>query len=475
MYQPRIRKLDARLVVYLVHLMVPALLLGDLGWAWLSGYFSGGSVRGPEWLAAGAAAWLIAGLGALSMSRDRQKLLRKMTHPLLSFYTTLVMLMVAELAIGAFMSRTQDRRIFPRPPRSKTVVLADSRTTPGCNGRKVFSVNDVGLRGPSLPAAENRYRIVAAGGSTTECFFLDDTEEWPHLLMNEMNSRQTRRHVWVGNGGFSGHTTVHTLALLKTVPVLGKADMLIFLAGINDLQATLESEGKASERDLESAAQGFFSPTPIWRKPGHHAPLYLRSKIYQIIHSLVAPTAITGSWYGRSREVRAKAQKVPLPDLEVGLAEYQNRIVRIARECQARRSRCVFLTQPTMWRENLTADEEKLLWMGWIGPMQNPTGYVPAAQLAKAMDLYNQRLIETCGLRGLDCYDLASVVPKDTSALFDDCHFNEQGARIVADRLSQYLLSRPPFVAGTDPIARVGTGAGGPVLSLPHKRLEAAR
>jgi hypothetical protein len=90
------------------------------------------------------------------------------------------------------------------------------------------------------------------------------------------------------------------------------------------------------------------------------------------------------------------------------------------------------------------------------------------------MDLYNRRLIETCGQSGLDCYDLASVVPKDTSALFDDCHFNEQGARIVADRLSQYLLSRSPF-AGTDPIARVGGGARGPVLPLPLKRHEAAR
>lgn len=39
MYQPRIQKLDARLVFYLVHLMAPALLLGDLAWAWLSGYF----------------------------------------------------------------------------------------------------------------------------------------------------------------------------------------------------------------------------------------------------------------------------------------------------------------------------------------------------------------------------------------------------------------------------------------------------
>jgi hypothetical protein len=125
MYQPRIQKLDARLVFYLVHLMAPALLLGDLAWAWLSGYFSGGSGRSQEWLAAGAAAWLIAGLGALSMSRDRRKLLRKMTNPLLSFYTTLVMLMVAELAVGAFVSTTEDRRIFLRPPRSKTTVLAD--------------------------------------------------------------------------------------------------------------------------------------------------------------------------------------------------------------------------------------------------------------------------------------------------------------------------------------------------------------
>jgi lysophospholipase L1-like esterase len=67
--------------------------------------------------------------------------------------------------------------------------------------------------------------------------------------------------------------------------------------------------------------------------------------------------------------------------------------------------------------------------------------------MAKAMEMYNRTLLDFCRQSGLECYDLASHIPKDTSAFFDEVHFNEAGARLVAQNLKQYLLSRPPFHA----------------------------
>jgi hypothetical protein len=61
------------------------------------------------------------------------------------------------------------------------------------------------------------------------------------------------------------------------------------------------------------------------------------------------------------------------------------------------------------------------------------------------MALYNQRLLEVCRSRDIDCIDLASFVARDTTTFYDDCHFNEAGAEKVADIIASHILTLPPF------------------------------
>jgi hypothetical protein len=80
----------------------------------------------------------------------------------------------------------------------------------------------------------------------------------------------------------------------------------------------------------------------------------------------------------------------------------------------------------------------------------------------------------------LECYDLASVVPKSTASFYDDVHFNEEGARVVAAHLVDYLLSEPPFAQTSEsamtmrhlvPVHGYGSlclaGVGGLLVYLP--------
>ncbi len=98
------------------------------------------------------------------------------------------------------------------------------------------------------------------------------------------------------------------------------------------------------------------------------------------------------------------------------------------------------------WRPNLSEPEQRLLWLGWVGPMEKPKGYVMPADARVAIDRYNEALMAICSERHLECYDLASAIPRDTSAFFDDCHFNRAGARTVAllvSRRISAMLSKP--------------------------------
>ena len=111
----------------------------------------------------------------------------------------------------------------------------------------------------------------------------------------------------------------------------------------------------------------------------------------------------------------------------------------------------MFVTQPTIWRSGLQPEVEKLLLFGWVGPKTQPKGYVSASELKRGMDSYNQVMLDLCKEHHLECYDLAAVLPKEPSVYYDDAHFTENGARLVASALSRYLLSRPPFNATSRP------------------------
>jgi hypothetical protein len=52
---------------------------------------------------------------------------------------------------------------------------------------------------------------------------------------------------------------------------------------------------------------------------------------------------------------------------------------------------------------------------------------------------FNAETLAICADRGLSCFDLAAVLPSDTTIFYDDVHFNEQGARAVAAALTPLL------------------------------------
>jgi len=105
----------------------------------------------------------------------------------------------------------------------------------------------------------------------------------------------------------------------------------------------------------------------------------------------------------------------------------------------------VLVTPPAIWRADLPAELDALLWMGGVGDFQRAEGgadfYTPAA-LAQGLERYAATLLDVCRDEGIACIDLARGFPQDTSAFYDDVHFNEPGARIVAVRLAAELAPR---------------------------------
>ena len=236
------------------------------------------------------------------------------------------------------------------------------------------------------------------------------------------------------------------------------------LVGINDLQPALSMEGASTQELLELNAVEFIRNVQNGGKRQRPSrPYFKRTELFEllkrssagIIDDLAPASVLTqfgfgpGSYFTIKRNQRASFDMVPPPDLTIGLQEYRQRLVLLVDECGIREIRCLFLTQPSMWRADLPEYERSLLWFGWVNRVDEPVGYLSVSDLAIAMDRYNQTLLDLCVDEGLECFDLAAVVPKDVTGFFDDVHFNESGSRIVADAVSAYLLSTPPFSNST--------------------------
>jgi len=432
----------ALLCAYLVHLLLPLTFLVDSLQAARRG--EAGTVE--KVVIAVGAMWVLVGLGALAFTGDRRALLARVSRPLVAVYTLFFCVGLVEFGIRTGVRHFDRAPLFFKPG-SRMVFDLTPWQMIGVSSTVTFSVNALGLRGPLPPrGCRHLYKIIAVGGSTTECATLDDTQEWPHLLMQLMNSRRTQYFTWVNNAGVSGLTTVDHLSCLRRLPILSEVDLLVFLIGVNDLEATLEYGGTTTQKVLERKAELFaeHAPDGVMAAGGFFRHLWLypmtRTALLNLVSSLKRSRV-------REPQRRSAGPILPLPDLHVGLQEYAQRVGDLGRECRIRKLRCVFLTQPTIWRADLSRGEKDLLWFGKVGRHGRVLGYASAGDLARAMNAYNQTLLSVCGEDHLECYDLAAFIPKDTSAFYDDVHFNIGGARMVAQFLATRLLSAPPFRA----------------------------
>jgi lysophospholipase L1-like esterase len=380
----------------------------------------------------------------------------------------LVLLVIGSTAVGLLAGEAALRMTLPqeqyylRPPGAVTVFRPTERVMPGVSGDARYQTNRWGLRGDELEP-RHRYRILAIGASTTECLYLDQSETWTELLQDALN-RRLGGAAWVGNGGYSGHTTRHHLMAIEHLPLdRMEIDAVVLLPGVNDFTRRLARDAQYDPGFMArpDAAQILLHETfvgaPRW-KPGDAA--YKRTAIWRVLSSVrrqltrreaeVQDQAgeVYQAW--RANRQAASDMRDVLPDLESGLEEYSRNILKFVDTARQRGVRVILMTQPAMWRAGLPDSLQRLLWMGGVGRYQDSPGlpYYSAPALADGLDQYNRALVDVCRVRQVECLDLAAALEKDDSTFYDDVHFNENGARRVAQALTAFLLQRPPLTAG---------------------------
>ncbi len=371
-------------------------------------------------------------------------------------------LILSEFVVGIWFPPGAEDRYYAWQPRLAAVFKPDPAILPGTTTPSHFSISSQGIRGDEFSTAQT-YRILAIGGSTTECLYLDDLKTWTHLLQVGLNAA-VARNVWVGNVGKSGMDTRHHILYMQyLLPQLPRIDAVVMLVGVNDLwHFALDTTPEKTTEQVE-LSRAFWQTPPA--DPLNES-FYKKTTLWHL------GRLIRNAWDQRQQPVRGFAQDAEgrifaelkerrrhaaeftddLPDLAPSLDLYARNLNTLVDLAQARSVRLIFVTQPSMWDPQVTQPDNDLLWSGArenLGDVNSPAGhpdrYYSVRALDRAMARYNDAVLDVCRARGVECVDLARIMPRNSTVFYDDVHFNENGASMVANILSDYLSRRAPF------------------------------
>jgi len=349
---------------------------------------------------------------------------------------------------------------------------------PGIQGQSVFKINSQGIRGREFSSDEDEYRILAIGGSTTQCGYLDEKEAWPSYLEGILGTTVDNQGVWVGNIGKAGKKSRdHYLQLKHLVPQYRSIDAVIMLVGVNDLISSLKQgdhyvlpeaiNTPTAQSDQirsafmitpggphESAPQGFpwFKKTAIWQLARRAKDAVILSTTSHLAQDPFGENLV--AW----RKARQNSQKISnLPDMRYRLIEYRRTLSAIAELSEKLSIRLIFATQPALWKEKPGQEEESSMWLGGVGEFRSKSGlpYYSAEALYKGMNMYNKTLLSVCEEYSLECVDLAASIPADLSMFYDDVHFTERGSAKVAELLGEHIMNSPPRFSNVGKYFRV--------------------
>ncbi len=268
---------------------------------------------------------------------------------------------------------------------------------------------------PALELREGRHplRVFCLGGSTTQ--YPDKSgRDWPGRVESLVRNAAPGRDVQFYNMGRQWYTTQHILYNFQTNLRPARPDVIIVMEAVNDL--------------LINADFSYLSHSPFRGDYGNfHGPV---NRIIRRKSLIEFSLDILGGMHSyRPREVVITGE---FP----GLRSYRRNMETLIDLAALDGTRVVLMTQPYLFKEEMTAEEFSALHMlnyEAVGPSKR--WGVPTARMG--MHRYNAELKTTAAARDIPVIDLEAIVPKSLEFFSDEVHYRD----VTFDRIA-------PFIAG---------------------------
>ena len=369
----------------------------------------------------------------------------------------------AELAARWWIRRHTRYHVWP--PGTRLELRSDGTVCPQLDRLVRFDVNADGERGREVRQDEaGLFRVLTAGGSSVECFVLNEHASWPGAVERILNAPEHlralgARRVHVGNIGRSGVSSRHLdLILERVLPQYGRLAVIVIMVGGSDVFQWFEEGAPATLSSAPLGADEVFAVHPEmafgW-KPRQWAAIELARRLRRRWLRPLEVRERAGTWLVAARKMRAEARDVrtSLPDPRALLDSFELHLRRLLQRAQAHADRVLVLRQPWFEKE-YTAEEAACLWHGGMGKAwkQTITTYFSLDVVNQVVHLLDARAARVAEALGIEHRDLRSVLAPSLEYYYDYMHYTPAGAAVVAREVAAALL-RPPATGAAETLS----------------------
>ncbi|HYC76748.1 MAG TPA: hypothetical protein VEI02_03875 [Planctomycetota bacterium] len=315
-----------------------------------------------------------------------------------------------------------------------------------------FEINRDGERGDDPPAdPDAAYRVLVAGGSAVECYFLDQPQSWPEVLKRELSKPERlaklgRPAVHVGNVGRSLiGTEFIDLIFERIFPRYRRLDCVVFMVGASNVVNWLMRKTPAVIPDDAP------EPSEVYdlRPDGKYGFRPRRSALRELIKRQVTlrwrpkvERRGAGKKLAAARAMRRRAETilVDTPDPAPMLDHFERKFRALLRRTRAKAGRVVVARQP-WFDKDYDAGERAVLWHGAQGQpyVEDVKTYYDFPVVSRLMELVDARMARVAEEEGVEHLDLRSGLEHSLRTFYDFLHFTPEGAEAVGRRLAAFL------------------------------------
>lgn len=358
---------------------------------------------------------------------------------------------IAELAARK-LARAR-RRYFVWAPYRRVEMRVDPDVLPRLEGTVRFQINREGERADEPPSDWGEAcRVLVAGGSAAECYFLDQRRSWPHVVQTILNEPRNRallgvERVHVGNVARSLVDCACVYRIIERIlPRYERLDLAVLMVGASDIVAWLESGAPAEPREQELASAELFAEHPEgpfgWT-PRRLALARVAAPLYRRILRPVERLPHTGHALARSRRMRQDAQKLieQVPEPGPMIDRFDTWLRSLILTLQARGTRVILARQP-WFDKDFTPEEESVMWNFALGkPLAGEVeGYYSHQVVRELMRAVDDRAAQVAFESGVEQVDLMAVLDRSLETYYDFLHFTPKGATVVAEAITRVIL-----------------------------------
>jgi hypothetical protein len=346
-------------------------------------------------------------------------------------------------------------RYFVWTPYSRVRMELDPDVFPALDPHVRFDVNEEGERGDMLPADWSRtYRVLVAGGSAAECYYLDQGSTWPQVIQRVLNRPENLRaldvtRVHVGNVSRSLVACRHVhLMLERILPRYSRLDAIVFMVGASDVVHWLERRTPPVIEDEvipPSQLFGKHPEGPFGWGPKTLALRRIASYWNKRLRRPIEKRDRVGKRLAQARAMRARAKEIldDVPDPAPMLEHFGEEFRRLVELAKRHAKRVIVVRQP-WFDKRFTVEEEKRLWNFGAGRpySEEVTTYYSHAVVWRLMRGVDELASRIATELGVEQIDLMPALPRSFEIYYDELHHTPKGCELVGEGVARAIAAR---------------------------------